>query len=132
MLPTTPCHPTPMLSIPGASVWPAGRTQGEESQLESVLHLSKQEVDLIYRESNSRKNFSAKLCKQVFTEEERRMSNCHGKRGKTRLDPTRLGVVRAITYKYYPLKQGGLKEEDDWNKECVKAIDEINRRKHGQ
>ncbi len=32
-------------------------------------------------------------------------------------------------YRYYPLKQGGLKEDDDWNKECVKAIDELNRRK---
>ncbi len=79
---------------------------------------------MVHRQSNSRKNFAARLMKKSLTEEERKTSKCHGKRGKDRLDPTRLGVVREITYRYYPLRQGGIKEKDYWTKECVKVIDD--------
>jgi len=64
----------------------------------------------------------------VFSEEEHRRSNCSGKRGKEKLDPRRLNVVGKLTYCHFPLKQGE-DENKDWQTQCVKAIDELNRRK---
>lgn len=97
-------------------------------QMESFLGLTSIEINKMKIEACSRRNFAAKLAKHAFTEEERRKCNCRGKRGKDRLDPNRLNVIRALTYHYYPLKQG-YDEDENWLNECVKAIDEVNRRK---
>ncbi len=82
-----PMHPMP---IPGGSVslWPAtpvpsGSTSiptTSHCHLENVLGLSKQDIDVVLRESNSRKNFEVRLMKKSLTKEQRKTSNCHGKR----------------------------------------------------
>ena len=133
-IPVLQPSPVPSMSVlqpaPSAPVLPtsASGPSTPHPHFESAIGLTKLEVEMIFKESSSRKNFAARLTKRAFTEEERKRSNCHGKRGKDRLDPTRLGIVRRLTYYYYPLKQGQ-SEESDWLKECVKAIDEVNRRK---
>ena len=96
-------------------------------QMESFLGLTSIEINEMKTEACSRRNFASKLAKHAFTEE-RRKCNCRGKRGKDRLDPNRLNIIKALTYHYYPLKQG-CDEDENWLTECVKAIDEVNRRK---
>ena len=97
-------------------------------QMESFLGLTSIEINEMKTEACSRRNFASKLAKHAFTEEERRKCNCRGKRGKDRLDPNRLNIIKVLTYHYYPLKQG-CDEDENWLTECVKAIDEVNRRK---
>lgn len=97
-------------------------------QMERFLGLTSIEINEMKTEACSRRNFAAKLVKHAFTEEERRKCNCRGKRGKDRLDPNRLNVIKALTYYHYPLKQG-CDEDENWLNECVKAIDEVYRRK---
>lgn len=78
--------------------------------------------------SSSRKNFATRLFRKVFSEEERRGANCTGRRGKAKLDSSKLGKIREWTYQYFPLAQGQ-NEDRDWRENCVKAIDEANHRK---
>ena len=68
-----------------------------------------------------------KLIRASFEERELRTSNVYGRKGKLKLDAARTASVREIVYKYWPLKPG-TNEDQDWNKNCVKAIDEANRR----
>ena len=92
-----------------------------------LLGLSDTAVSQVKSVANSRKNFSARIAKLVFSENERRISNCSGKKGKNKLDSTKLGLVRKLTYYEYPLNPG-IDEDADW-KNCIRAIDEVNRRK---
>ena len=43
-------------------------------------------------------------------------------RGKDHLNPNRLNVIKALTYYYYPLKQG-CDEGENWLNECIKATE---------
>ena len=102
------------------------RTRRDDS-LETV-GLSPNFVRVLKSEANSRKNFAAILVDKAFTDAEKSGSNCSGVRGKSRLDPGRLNAVRSLVYEHFPMKQGE-NEDQDWRKECIKAIDEKLRRK---
>ena len=78
-------------------------------------------------EASSRKNFAVKLCRQLFTEEERSKSNVSGKKGgKAQLNPVKIDIVRTKTFAMFPTETGG-SEKKAWS-QCVVAIDEANRR----
>ena len=92
-----------------------------DDSLETV-ELSPNFVRVLKSEANSRKNFAAILIDKAFTDAEKNGSNCSGARGKSRLDPGRLNAVRSLVYEHFPMKQGK-NEDQDWQKECIKAID---------
>ena len=96
-------------------------TNVNTSSTENFLGLTTDEITKMKVDACSRRNFATKSVKRVFSEEERRSSNCRGKRGKNPLDPIRLNAIKALTYYHFPLKPG-LSAEDDWLNECVKAI----------
>ena len=58
------------------------------SQMCTFLGISDAEINDIKKDASSRKKFSARVVKRIFSEEERRRSNCMGKKGKDRFDPT--------------------------------------------
>ena len=72
-------------------------------------------------------NLATTLVRTVYSEKERETSNVNGRRGKKRLDPIRMSIVRQLTYTLKPLKPGE-SEDDDWKKSCTKAIDSANRK----
>ena len=67
--------------------------------------------------STSKINFSVKLVKAIFKEEELVNRNVHGCRGRLALDPVKLFSVREIFFKTFPSED----EETDWLK-CVNSI----------
>ena len=77
-------------------------------------------------DSSSRKNFAANLVRQLFTEEERAASNVRGKGGKAQLNPAKIDVVRIKAIEMWPLESYE-NEKKAWS-DCIKAIDEANRR----
>ena len=67
-------------TAPIRAVTPIPSPMSEPSQLECCLGITSA---VIKRNANSRKNFAAKFVNSVlFSEDERRRCNCHGKRGK--------------------------------------------------
>ena len=80
----------------------------------------------IKMQSCSRQNFAAHLVKQLFTDEERRLSNVSGRANKQKMDATRIAVVKAASLQMYPLEVGETIEKA-WAS-CITAIDESNRR----
>ena len=73
-------------------------------------------------------NLATTLVRTVYSEKERETSNVNGRRGKKRLDPIRMSIVRQLTYTLKPLKPGESEDDDDWKKSCTKAIDSANRK----
>ena len=126
------------ISLPGEMVDPSPpsysspdtcATPTTESQeiLYQKLGLSPNLIKVMNRDANSRQNFAAKLVKNVFSKKERDVSNVHGRKGKKRLDPERMSLVRKLTYSLRPLKPG--EDEDlNWKKHCATAIDTANRK----
>ena len=77
-------------------------------------------------QSCSRANFSAKLVRKLFSEEERRTSNVKGVLGKRKLNPAKLQQVKEAAMQMYPCESGE-NHHNAWTV-CCKAIDECNRR----
>ena len=96
-----------------------------ESQMCQKLGLSPNLVRILNR-ANSRQNLASRLIKEVYSKKERETSNVHGRRGKKRLDPDRMSLVKRLTYSLRPLKPGD-DEEENWRKTCTVAIDTANR-----
>ena len=92
-----------------------------------TLGLSPNFVRLLEQGCNSRQNLATHLVRTVYSEKERETSNVNGRRGKKRLDPVRMSIVRRLTYTLKPLKPGE-SEDNDWKKSCTKAIDSANRK----
>ena len=90
-----------------------------------TLGLTPNFVRLLEQGCNSRQNLATNLVRTVYSEKERETSNVNGRRGKKRLDPIRMSIVRQLTYTLKPLKPGE-SEDDDWKKSCTKAIDSAN------
>ena len=90
------------------------------------LNMSPNLARVLDKEAGSRKNFATKLVRQVFSLQEREVSNVMGLKGKKRLDPTRMELVKSLTFALRPVKPGE-NEDGIWRKECVKAIDSANR-----
>ena len=74
-----------------------------------------------------RKNLAGRLAKQLFTEEERKESNCRGVLGKKPLDYIRVSAIKNTCLKEYPMCQGETKESVE--RSVRTAIDEACRRK---
>ena len=103
-----------------------GTTEGQIEDACLKLGMSPNLVKMIDKDSHSRKNLAAKLVREVFSYEERESSNVMGLKGKRRLDPTRMSVVRGLTFAMRPVKPGE-SEDELWRTECIKAIDTANR-----
>ena len=76
--------------------------------------------------SCSRQNFAVNLVRQLFTEDERRISNVAGKMNKHKMDVSRIAAVKASALQLYPVDVGETIEKA-WAS-CIKSIDESNRR----
>ena len=72
------------------------------------------------------KRFSVNFVRELLTMEERRESNIKGKRGKSKLDETKIRVVKENAFNLYPLTSGE-QQQTAWRL-CEKAIDESCRR----
>ena len=83
--------------------------------------------EYLKRQSSSMFNFAAKLNCLLFTEEERRRSNVSGSQGKLQLDPCKVFAIRDATFATYPTD---IQSKDVMWRNCIKAIDEMNRRLH--
>jgi len=92
-----------------------------------TLGLSPNFVRLLEQGRNSRQNLAANHVRRAYTEKERETSNVNGRKGKKKLDPLRMNIVRKLTYNLKPLKPGE-NEDEDWKKYCTKAIDSANRK----
>ena len=76
--------------------------------------------------SRSRMNFTVQLMRQLFSENERKVSNVNGKMGKKKLDPQRIAYIRNAAFHVFPLT-GAERETEAWSR-CIKAMDESSRR----
>ena len=62
------------------------------------LGLSPNLTKVLDKESHSRKNLASKLVRQVFSVAKRESSNVMGLKGKKRLDPNGIELVRFLTF----------------------------------
>ena len=141
----SPCPPTqlstpapkPPLSLEASSnavISPPVLASTLASSLPSTLQvqpqLSSQHltglVNEVRLQSCSRSNFCSNMVRRLYSVEERKRSNVRGKLGKSKLDPSRLAIVRQTAFQVYPLATGE-REETVW-RHCIKAIDESCRR----
>ena len=72
-------------------------------------------------------NFSVKLVKYIFKEEELQNRNFNGGHGRWALDPEKLLKVKQIYFNVYPSED----EATDW-KQCVDAINSHLRKYHNR
>ncbi len=98
--------------------WQQFRTQLKDGELSSVL-------SEIATNAISRKNFAAVLNRRIFSEEERKVSNVSGTKGKKKLDPHWIGIIKENVFRYWPFEPGKPKI-NAW-RECIRAIDTTNR-----
>ena len=98
--------------------WQQFRTQLKDGELSSVL-------SEIATNATSRKNFAAVLNRRIFSEEERKVSNVSGTKGKKKLDPHWIGIIKETVFRYWPFEPGKPKI-NAW-RECIRAIDTTNR-----
>ena len=76
-------------------------------------------------QSCSRGNFATNLMRELYTEQERLVSNVRGKNSKKKFSPNRMDKIRAASFDMFPLRHKE-KEKEAWA-ECIKAIDGCNR-----
>ena len=74
-----------------------------------------------------RTNLAGRLALMIFTEEERKESNCRGVLGKKTLDFVKLQSIKEVCVKEYPITPNETRESV--NKEIRSSIDEVCRRK---
>ena len=120
-----PCS-SKLIDAPGSSDHEEPQLQATVEDMCLKLGLSPNLTKVLHKESHSRKNLVSKLVRQVFSVAERESSNVMGLKGKKRLDPSRIELVRSLTFLLQPVRPGE-SEVDLWRKECVKAIDSTNR-----
>lgn len=82
-----------------------------EGQIEDACLKLGMSPNLVDKDSHSRKNSAAKIVWEVFSYEERESSNVMGLKGKRRLDPTKMGVVKSLTFALRPVKPGENEDE---------------------
>ena len=82
-------------------------------------------LESIKLQSSSIKNFAAKLNCEVFSREERIKSNVAGTHGKEKLDVNKIAAIKEATFTVYPTD---IRHQVAVWRDCIKAIDEINRR----
>ena len=85
--------------------------------------LTESQINELKNMSTSEVNFSVKLVKAIFKEEELENRNVNGCRGHLALDPVKLLQVREIYFKIFPSEDEG----NDWVK-CVSARNALLRK----
>ena len=122
-------HPETTTYSPSPSSEPTSSTYASVVQNEKenvcVENLPMDVLLKLRNEASSRRNFAFKQAEQMFTYNERLISNCQGKHGKKPLHAKRLDLIKLNTLKLWPLEN----KEDEagaW-KDCCKAIDECGR-----
>ncbi|XP_022111676.1 uncharacterized protein LOC110990900 [Acanthaster planci] len=71
-------------------------------------------------------NYALSLVRKLFTEEEMKVGNCKGVKGKHPLDPQRLKFVKQEVAKHPEVI--AIKFNTYWKRDCIRAIDEGCRR----
>ena len=118
--------PSPMRSQPDKQLIAKKSPSTSSEVLQSILLLKNDSfLQTIKLRSNSIANFSAKLNCEVFSKEERMKSNVAGTRGKEKLNSSKIAAIRDATFSMYPTD---VRQQHVVWKECIKAIDEMNRR----
>ena len=74
-----------------------------------------------------RRNLAGRLAQMIFSEEERKESNCRGVLGKKPLDFVKLQSIKEACLKEYPITPSETRESV--NKEIRSSVDEVCRRK---
>ena len=115
--PTNPNYATPVNAMP---------TSATLSPIDTNIEYSPSFLVTTRATSCSRGNFAANLNRQWFNEEERKMSNVRGKNGKRKLSPRKIQKIYQAVFQMYPCSHKE-SEKGAWA-ECIKAIDEANRR----
>ncbi len=87
---------------------------------------SEMSTDFLLKNSCSRRNFSARICRHLFSEEERKSGNVGGKNNKAKLCPKKISQIYDATFKMFPLLRG--EDKQKCLSACIKTIDEANRR----
>ena len=86
----------------------------------------KDEVLVMLRQKSDDRLFIARrLANLLFTKQERRISNCHGRRHKRQLDPVRLDAIKRAIFSINPMTPGESVEEI-WKQSCA-SIDMSSR-----
>ena len=118
--------PSPMRSQPDKQLIAKKSPSTSSEVLQSILLLKNDSfLQTIKLRSNSIANFAAKLNCEVFSKEERMKSNVAGTRGKEKLNSNKIAAIRDATFSIYPTD---VRQQHVVWKECIKAIDEMNRR----
>ena len=89
------------------------------------LPISRDELIALQAKSTSTMNFAVRLLRELFTREELIGRNISGVRGKERVDPARIAIIKEIVFKIY--RTSASDKELLW-KYCHKAMDSFLRK----
>ena len=89
------------------------------------LPISRDELIALQAKSTSTMNFAVRLLRELFTREELIGRNISGVRGKDRVDPARIAVIKEIVFKIY--RTSASDKELLW-RYCHKAMDSFLRK----
>ena len=89
------------------------------------LPISRDELISLHARSNSTMNFAVRLLRELFTREELIGRNLSGVRGKDRVDPARVAIIKEIVFKIYRTSPSD--KELLW-RYCHKAMDSYLRK----
>lgn len=87
--------------------------------------ISREVLIMLHQKSNSTMNFSVQLLRELFTLEELEGKNISGSRGKDKVDPERVEMIKEMVFKVYGTVPSD--KEMVW-KYCRKAMDAFMRR----
>ena len=110
----TRCSTSIPASEPEATPCP---NEGATAQELPASIISNAQINELKNAATSRANFSMKLVKFIFTNEELQNRNVNGGHGRWALDPEKLQQVKQIYFKVYPCED----KTTEW-KQCVDAI----------
>ena len=89
------------------------------------LPISRDEIISLHARSNSTMNFAVRLLRELFTRDELLGRNLSGARGKDRVDPARVAIIKQIVFKIYQTSPSD--KELLW-RYCHKAMDSYLRK----
>ena len=118
-------------------LWKSKRGKNTMEQIQSRLepdplnpsqYVVKEEVlYMLKQKSDDRQFIARRLANLLFTKQERRISNCHGRRHKRPLDPVRLDAIKRAVFKINPMVPDNSVTRDIAWKQCCASIDMSSR-----
>ena len=100
----------------------------EPDPLNPSQYVIKEEVLWMLRQKSDDRQFIARrLANLLFTKQERRISNCHGRRHKRPLDPVRLDAIKRAVFKINPTSPDNSTTREIVWKQCCASIDMSSR-----